>query len=79
LGKKRGKQDITSDPVTKRLDAIIRLLAEMNKPEERRKLNDSTVVRILKSVGLTPTEIARILGKRSRTSVAGYLYYRKKR
>lgn len=77
--KKRGKQETTSDPTTKRLDAMIRLMAEVNKPEEKRKLNESAVARILKLVELTPTETPRILGGRSRTSVAGYLYNRKKR
>lgn len=58
-----------------RLDAIIRLYIEANKGENG--LSDASAARILKSVGLTPTEIAKILGKKSATDVAPYLYGKK--
>ncbi|MBI5472854.1 MAG: hypothetical protein HY961_10965 [Ignavibacteriae bacterium] len=69
MNKKVTKDDSS---IARRLDAIIRLLIETNKDEN--VLSDATAARLLKSVGLTPTEIARILGKKSATSVAPYLY-----
>jgi len=50
----------------------------MNKPKSKEKFNEAVAARILKSVDLTPTEIARILGKKSATDVAPYLYPKKK-
>ena len=68
------------DPVARRLDALIRLFIEMNKErKEKEKFNEATAARILKSVGLTPTQIARILGKKSAQDVSSYLYPKKKR
>ena len=64
--------------ILKRLDALIRLFIEMNKPEGKKEFNEATAARILKSVNLTPTEIARILGKKSATDVSTYLYPKKK-
>ena len=61
-----------------RLDVIIRLLIEMNKSREK-NMNEAIAARLLKSIGLKPTEIAKILGKKSATDVAPYLYPRKKR
>jgi len=59
-----------------RLDALIRLQIEFNK--EKENFNEGIAARILKSVGLKPTEIAKILGKKSATDVAPYLYPKKK-
>lgn len=59
-----------------RLDALIRLQIELNK--EKDTFNEAVAARILKSVGLTPTEIAKILGKKAATDVAPYLYQKKK-
>lgn len=59
-----------------RLDALIRLQIELNK--EKDNFNEAVAARLLKSVGLTPTEIAKILGKKSATDVAPYLYQKKK-
>ena len=74
------KQKIeATDPIIKRLDAIVRFLIEMNKPENKKKLNDAMAARILKSLDLTPTEIAKILGKKSATDVAPYLYPKKEK
>ena len=67
-----------SDPIVKRLDALIRLFIEINKPENTKNFNETTAARILNSVDLTPTEIAKIMGKKSRTYIASYLYRRKK-
>jgi hypothetical protein len=67
-----------NEAVIRRLDALIRLFFEMSKPEDKRKLTEGDTARLLKSVGLTPTEIAKILGKNSATDVAPYLYPKKK-
>lgn len=77
MSKKKQKGEAT-DPTTKRLDALIRLFIEMNKPEAGKKFSEAEAARILKSVGLTPTDIAKILGKKSATDVAPYLYPKKK-
>lgn len=79
MSKKHRKNETAADPITKRLDALIRLFVEMNKPQGEEKFGETTAARILKSVGLSPTEIARILGKKSRTDVAGLIYRKKKR
>jgi hypothetical protein len=64
------------DEIVIRLDALLRLFIETNKGENG--LSEPSAARILKSVGLTPTEIAKILGKKSATDVAPYLYLKKK-
>jgi hypothetical protein len=68
-----------NEAVVKRLDALIRLFIEMNKPNNKGKLNEGDAARLLRSVELTPTEIAKILGKKSATDVSAYLYPKKKR
>jgi len=65
------------DPNTRRLDAIIRLLIELNRPKSDEKLSIASTVEILKSCGLKPIEIAHILGKKSVTDIAQYLYAKK--
>lgn len=69
----------TNEAVVKRLDALIRLFIEMNKPDNKGKINEGEAARLLKSVDLTPTEIAKILGKKSATDVSQYLYPKKKK
>jgi hypothetical protein len=71
--KREGKEE-SVDPIKKRLDALIRLLVEINKPKGKEKFNEAVAARLLRSVDLTPTEIAKILGKKSRTEIAPYLY-----
>jgi DNA replicative helicase MCM subunit Mcm2 (Cdc46/Mcm family) len=68
----------TADQITRRLDALIRLLIETAKPRSKDSFSEAQAARVLKSAGLTPTEIARILGKKSATDVAPYLYPKKK-
>jgi len=70
--------ETTKDPVIRRLDALMGLIIETSKPQRKDKFSEAQAARILHSVGLTPTEIARILGKKSATDVAPYLYPRKK-
>ena len=78
MSREKSQEKTTTDPVSKRLDALIRLFIEMNKPKGKEKFSEATAARILKSVGLTPTEIAKVLGKRSASDVAPYLYPKKK-
>ncbi|WP_073130569.1 hypothetical protein [Chryseolinea serpens] len=72
------KKEDTRDPISKRLDALIRLLIDLNR-EEKAVMNDGVASRLLKSAGLSPTEIATILGKGSATDVAQYLYSKKRK
>jgi len=67
------KKKESKDPVVGRLDALIRLFIEKNKTDEK-KFSEGEAARILKSVGLAPTEIAKILGKEKATEVSAYLY-----
>lgn len=46
---------------------------------EDKKFSDEQAAQILHSVGLTPTEIAKIFGKESRTDISSYLYGKKKK
>ncbi len=62
------------DPVTIRLDAIIRLLIESKNPKNKNGITEPEAARILYSAGLEPTEIAKILGLKSKSSVGSYLY-----
>jgi hypothetical protein len=78
MSKKQLTKKAETDPIANRLDALIRLFIELNKPESQEKFSEATAARILKSSGLTPTEIAKILGKKSATDVAPYLYSKKK-
>jgi DNA-binding transcriptional ArsR family regulator len=63
------------DPIIKRLDALLRVNIEAL--TSTKVISEAAVARALDSVGLTPTEIARILGKKSRTAVSKYLYVKK--
>jgi len=76
---KKNKVNQQVDSVVKRLDALIRLFIEMNKPGTNKNFNEAVAARILKSLDLTPTEIAKILGKKSATDVSQYLYPKKKK
>lgn len=75
MAKKKEKKVDVRDPVSTRLDAIIRLNIEMNKLLNE-KFTDAVAANALKSVGLTPTQIARIFGKESRTDITYLLYGR---
>jgi hypothetical protein len=68
----------TADPVVKRLDCLIRLFSEALKATDKKSFNDGHISRLLNSSGLTPTEIARILGKKSASDISPYLYIKKK-
>lgn len=70
---------LNNEALTKRLDAIIRLLIETKGATREEEFTEAAAARILKSVRLTPTEIAKILGKKSATDVAPYLYGKKEK
>jgi hypothetical protein len=71
--KKKDNNLNNNDGVSRRLDALIRLTIESRYLQEK-TFNESIAARTLKSAGLTPTEIAHILGKKSASDVAPYLY-----
>jgi len=75
---KKDNQDSRSS-TDKRLDALIRFFIELNKSDPNKKFTDADAAKTMKSVDLTPTEIAKILGKKSATDVAPYLYAKKKK
>jgi len=79
LSKDLPKEEMDSDPILKRLDAIIRLIVETNKLKEHEKLSEGNAARHLNSVGLSPTEIARILGKKAATDISYALYPKKEK
>jgi hypothetical protein len=79
MNKEEQEVKIGIEPAIKRLDALIRLFIEVNKPKGKKKFNEATTARLLRSVGFRPTEIVRILGKKSVTNIAPYLYSKKKR
>lgn len=76
---KKGESIAAEDRIIKRLDALIRLFIEINKPKEKEEFSEATAARALHSVGLTPTDIAKILGKKSRTDIAKFLYSKLKK
>jgi hypothetical protein len=78
MSKKQETGMTSLDSITKRLDALIRLIIEMNKPKGKEKFSEGVAARLLRSVDLSPTEIARILGKKSRTEISQYLYDKKR-
>lgn len=79
MAKRKNSIGDNRDATTKRLDCIIRLFIEVLKSSDKQNFNDGTLSRTLNSAGLTPSEIALILGKHSYTDIAPYLYSKKKK
>jgi hypothetical protein len=75
MSKKDGKNKKVDkrDAVTKRLDAIIRLYLE-NYRIANKDFTEKDAAVLLNSSGLTPTEIALVLGKKSKDAISPYLY-----
>ena len=65
--------------IIKRLDALIRLYIEISKTEKKLKFTEGDAILLLKSVDLAPTEIAKILGKKSATDISYALYPKKEK
>ena len=77
--KKKIKKNENTDPyssINRRLDALIRVILE-TLYEKNKKLNESERIRLLNSAGLTPTEIATILGKGGDPTTVSYALYTK--
>jgi len=77
MPKRQQQKTSENESLARRLDAIIRLILEFMYANKPLKFNQTTAARILKSVGLSPTEIARIFGKKSARDVAWFLYSKK--
>jgi hypothetical protein len=77
MARERARKTDGNEYLVRRLDAIIRLLLETMYAMKITEFNQTIAVQTLNSVGLTPTEIAAILGKKSPTDVAPYLYKKK--
>lgn len=69
----------TLERIAKRLDVLIRMTFEAQRKGKSEPMTESEFARFLWSLGLTPTEIAKILGKKSATDVAAFLYSKGKR
>ena len=67
---RRGVEKNESDPISLRLDALIRLIVEYQKRKENLKIGEQIL--ILESAGLPRSDIARILGVKS-TSIPSML------
>jgi hypothetical protein len=74
----KAKKEDLRDASTKRLDCVIRLFAETLKKSDPKSFTDGSISRLLNSAGLSPSEIAKIFGKKSATDIAPYLYSKKK-
>lgn len=61
MASKKQKESDTRDGTTKRLDAIIRFMIDIQR-EPDKKMNRNEQVEILHSVGLKDTEIGYIIG-----------------
>ena len=79
---KRKTKTNQKDPyasINTRLDALLRIHLE-TLYNKKKKFDDGIAVRTLYSAGLTPTEIAKILGKKGGSSaVSVYLYSKSKK
>lgn len=77
--RKRMLEEVNNEKLHVKLNIIIRLLIELNKRISEEKFTNQMAITMLHSLGLTPREVADILGYKSRTSVASCLYSKKKR
>lgn len=78
----KGNKENEKDPyesINKRLDALIRILVEVLNDKKSERFNKTALVRLLNSAGLTPTEIAKIMGKKDRRAVSPHLYSKPKK
>lgn len=83
MKQRKGKNEDQKNSTEKRLDALIRLMIETIKfqtsnSESSERFTDRDAAKILQSVNLGPTEIAKILGKKSATDVSYLLYSKEK-
>ena len=71
--KSKAQGEYSYSEVVQRLDALIRISLEDHLKKKKLR-NEADAARLLKSVGLGPTDIAKLLGKRKASDVAPYLY-----
>lgn len=72
-------QDQNNKALEKRLDVIIRLVSEVLLDIKSLNFNKTRLVKTLNSAGLSPLEISKIMGKKSATDIAPFLYSKNKK
>jgi hypothetical protein len=73
--KLQNEKNYAINELTIRLDVIIRLLIESN--AENKKFNKTNIVPILNNIGLDPTAIARIYGRKKASDISSSLTKKK--
>lgn len=78
-GRTRMKEDAQNNnlilyEIKKSLNAILMILVRNKFSDDNKKLNIGEAARFLHSVGLPPSEIATLLGKKKATEIAPHLY-----
>jgi len=74
MARRSSTRNSEDQQLVRRLDAIICLLFEYMQATKVPGVGIAKTARLLNSVGMTPTEVARVLGKKSAQDVAPYLY-----
>lgn len=72
--KKAVEGEMTPHQLKARLDAIVLLLSFLKFSEGTEDFERGRVAKLLHRSGYTPTEIARLFGKKKATDVSKYLY-----
>jgi hypothetical protein len=62
-----------------RLDAIVLLLLSLNKSDDKKEFKLSEAAPLLHTAGYSPTEIAKLFGKKKPQEIAPYLYKKAKK
>ena len=66
--------EFSGNDLKTRLDAIVLLLAGLRFSDENGNIRLAPAAKLLHKVGYTPTEIAKLFGKKKATNVSKYLY-----
>jgi hypothetical protein len=64
----------TARMILTRLDAIVLLLLSSNKADDKGRIKISQAAPLLHTAGYSPTEIAKLFGKKKAQDVAQYIY-----
>jgi hypothetical protein len=75
---KKRKSSSNQDAVKIRLDALIGLVLETMYANDSLNFDQPKAARLLKSIGLSPTEIAHVMGKKTAQDISPYLYVKKR-
>ena len=78
MPKERKSSSSNERALKTRLDALIRLVIETMYSNKTLDFDQAKAASVLKSVGLTPTEIAHVMGKKTAQDVSQYLYGKKR-